>query len=228
VAATEVSFAFAGLGANTFQGTQQIGTGNLDLDLSTAVEGNITKRGTRFLHDRGTRNTFLGGTAGNFTLTGSDNTGTGYRALLNATSGTHNTALGSNAGLNATTGSHNIYLGADVQGTAADVNTLRLGLPYDSGTGAGQNRTFLAGVAGTVLTTPAALVYIDANGQLGTAVPPPPVGGWTATRAPDALALSEAGLQAALDEQRAENAGLKRRLEALEVQVRELARRRPR
>ena len=50
----------ATLGANTFSGTQTIGTGNLDLSPSTATAGNLTKNGTRFLHDFGSDNTFLG------------------------------------------------------------------------------------------------------------------------------------------------------------------------
>jgi hypothetical protein len=54
----------------------------------------------------------------------------------------NNTAVGTNAGRD-TTGSHNIYMGADVAGTATDANTMRLGLPFDATTGAGQNKTFM-------------------------------------------------------------------------------------
>jgi hypothetical protein len=77
-----------------------------------------------------------------------------------------------NSGASLSTGSHNIYVGADVTGTAADANTMRLGLPYDSGTGVGQSQTFIAGIHGTQLTGPAVQVFIDANGQLGTLTPP--------------------------------------------------------
>jgi hypothetical protein len=251
VAAAEVSFAFAGLGANAFQGTQVIGTGNLDLDLSSSTEGNITKRGIRFLHNPGTRNAFLGTNAGNFTVTGADNaafgasalfaiggggnntatgsqaqflvsngsgnTSSGYRSLFNTTTGDGNTAVGNRAGENNTTGSHNIFLGADVVGSAADANTLRLGLPFDGATGAGQNRAFIAGVAGTVLTTPAVQVFVDANGQLGTLVPPPITG--TIDGALSANPRPDAAVQQELVEQRALIARLLARVAALEAQA---------
>jgi hypothetical protein len=186
VSAAKVSFAFAGLGANVFQGTQQLGTGNLDLDFSSAAEGNITKRGTRFLHNPGIENTFIGLTSGNFTLTGGDNTGTGDSALVNLTSGARNTAVGSRAGESNTTGSDNIYLGAGVTGTA-DANTTRIGLPFNATTGVGQNKVFVAGISGTVLTTPAVQVFVDANGQLGTLVPPPITGTISSPLTPGAV-----------------------------------------
>jgi hypothetical protein len=70
---------------------------------------------------------------------------------------------------------------------------MRLGLPFIAANGIGQNRTFIAGVVGTVLTNPAVPIYIDGNGQLGTLVPGPiqgsvdaPVG--TAPPAPNAAA----------------------------------------
>jgi len=94
VAANEVSFSFAGLGNNTFTGTQTIGSGNLDFDQSTATTGNLTKNGQRFLHNFGTDNTFLGISAGNVTMTGQANTGAGTDALLLNTTGGGNTAIG--------------------------------------------------------------------------------------------------------------------------------------
>ena len=60
VSASEVSFAFATPAANTFTATQTINTGHLDLDDSTGTTGTVTKNGTRFLHDFGTDNVFLG------------------------------------------------------------------------------------------------------------------------------------------------------------------------
>jgi hypothetical protein len=251
VSAAKVSFVFAGLGANTFAGTQTIGGGNLELPASSSTAGNLMKNGARFLHDTGIQNTFLGGTSANFTLSGEDNTGlgsqalrnltagsnntglgsttlwrttsgadntaSGYRALFDTTTGSRNTAVGIRAGHNNTTGSDNIYLGADVQGTAADANTTRIGLPYNATTGAGQNKTFVAGIAGTVLTTPAVQVFVDANGQLGTLVPAPITGTVdgtvSANSRPDAALLQE------LVEQRAVIAELRERLARLEQQV---------
>lgn len=100
------------------------------------------------------------------------NTAIGGGALSQA-AGHHNTGVGFGAGSSVTTGVYNVYLGATLAGDAADTNTMRLGRPYDGATGAGQNRTFIAGVAGTVLANPAVPVYIDSTGQLGTLVPAP-------------------------------------------------------
>jgi hypothetical protein len=116
----------------------------------------------------GIGNAAIGYTTLNSNTTGDENAAVGSASLYNNTSGSRNVALGSLAGLNATTGSFNVYLGASVLGTAADTNTIRIGLPYDNGTGVGQNLTFIAGIHGTQLTGPAVQVFVDANGQLGT------------------------------------------------------------
>jgi hypothetical protein len=55
--------------------------GNLDLPTTTSTGGHFLVNGTRFLHPFGSRNTFLGANAGNFTLTGNDNTGIGSTAV---------------------------------------------------------------------------------------------------------------------------------------------------
>jgi len=129
VAASEVSFSFASLGANTFTGTQTLDTGNLDLDPSTATTGNVTKNGTLFLHNFGTNNTFLGLNAGNTSMTGfgnntaigraafssnrtgDSNTAVGYQALNSTTDGNLNTAVGASALLRNTTGGGNTASG---------------------------------------------------------------------------------------------------------------------
>jgi hypothetical protein len=100
--------------------------------------------------------------------TGSNNTASGFAALTSNTTGSNNTALGTNAGYSATTGSNNVFLGANVFGTATDMNTIRLGLPYNGAIG--QNQTFIAGIYGTPITGGVPVV-IDANGQLGTVNP---------------------------------------------------------
>lgn len=69
---------------------------------------------SRFMHAYGTRNTFLGTSAGNFSLaTGSavDNTGIGYQALSGLISGNANTVVGSSAAVGLTSGHENAVLG---------------------------------------------------------------------------------------------------------------------
>jgi hypothetical protein len=97
VGASEVGFAFATPGANTYSGTQTINAGNLDLDDSRSGIGNITKNGNLFLHNAGQFNTFLGLEAGNPLITGYDNTGIGSAALWSNTDGIGNTAIGRDA-----------------------------------------------------------------------------------------------------------------------------------
>ena len=85
--------------------------GNINLKASTSATGNLLKDGVRFLHSFGTGNTFLGVSAGNFTLTGSNNVGVGGEALLDLTSGSANTALGRAALAQTTTGANNTAVG---------------------------------------------------------------------------------------------------------------------
>jgi hypothetical protein len=94
---SEVANAARLAGGNTFSGTQTVDAGNLDLDASTAATGNITKDGSLFLHNFGTRNTFLGIAAGNVTMAGSNNTAVGEGVLGSNTDGFGNTAFGFSA-----------------------------------------------------------------------------------------------------------------------------------
>ena len=154
--------------------------------------------------------------------TGFKNTASGLWALLSNTTGGQNTAVGFNAGANVTTGAYNVYVGADVTGTAADTNTIRIGLPYNGGVG--QNQTFIAGIHGTQLTGPAVQVFIDANGRLGTLTVPLVSG--TGTVGPMASppqvqeqrATIEA-LQRQVEDQQKINAELRARLARLETLV---------
>ena len=172
------SSVFAQTGANTFTATQTIDTGNLDLDASTATTGNLLKDGTRFLHNFGTDNTFLGAQAGNFTLTGEANTASGVNALaantaggdnvatgaaaLNAnTAGFRNVAAGSRALLSNTTGSNNVAIGIVAGQLATGSANIFLGADVSGVAGesntmylgkrtgfTAQTTTFIAGVRG--------------------------------------------------------------------------------
>ena len=87
-------------------------SGNVNLPATTATNGAITVGGNRFMHAYGdSTNTFAGTNAGNFTLTGTNNTGVGYQALMSNTTGSQNVAVGSNALPANTTGSQNVAVG---------------------------------------------------------------------------------------------------------------------
>ena len=86
-------------------------SGNLNLDPSTSISGNITKGGMPFLHNFGAENTFVGLNAGNLTMSGIYNSASGTSALRSNVSGTGNTAAGASALFSNTTGNENTALG---------------------------------------------------------------------------------------------------------------------
>ena len=179
-----------------------------------------------YFNTEGNSNVAVGNAALYSNLTGNSNTAVGAQALTAAT-GFENTAVGASAGLNATTGSYNLFLGSQVWGEATDTNTIRIGLPADTlGAGTGQNRTFIAGIYGTQLTS-AHLVVIDANGQLGTKPMPPPLQTGSGILPPALVALQQELQQqrSANDDQRALIADLRARLARLEQLVNAGARR---
>jgi hypothetical protein len=108
----------------------------------------------------GSNNTANGGWALSDNTSGNNNTAIGYEALCNNSSGSNNIALGFMAGYNLTTGSSNIDIGN--LGTSTDNNIIRIG------TQGIQTATYLAGIYGAT-TSGGSAVYVDANGQLGTA-----------------------------------------------------------
>jgi hypothetical protein len=87
-------------------------TGNITLVPSTATAGNILKGTTPFIHNFGTLNTFIGESAGNFTMLGGNNTATGAGAFSANTFGVNNTATGVHALAGNTTGNLNTANGA--------------------------------------------------------------------------------------------------------------------
>lgn len=170
----------ASLVANTFGATQTVDGGNVDLDPSTALAGNLTKNGTRFLHDFGLANTFLGANAGNFTMassadgntavgastlrsvtTGSANTAIGVNALFANTSGVGNTAIGASALLDNTSGGGNTSTGGNslaentegFENTASGHSSLRLNTTGAGNTGVGVSalHSNLAGNSNTAI-----------------------------------------------------------------------------
>lgn len=114
----------------------------------------------------GNNNVAIGSNALTVLDTGSDNTAIGSNALSGLNLATsNNIAIGSNSGSSYTnTENSNIIIGNP--GTAADVNTTRIG---EQGNGAGQqNKCFIAGITGVTVTGTA--VLCSTSGQLGTVV----------------------------------------------------------
>ncbi|HLY92544.1 MAG TPA: tail fiber domain-containing protein [Candidatus Angelobacter sp.] len=100
--------------------------GNLALPNTTsATVGVLTLGGTPFLHNFGTFSTFLGASAGNFTMSGGYNSGFGSGALSSNTSGSFNSAFGSGTMIFNTIGSSNTAFGYNTlfMNTSANFNT---------------------------------------------------------------------------------------------------------
>jgi hypothetical protein len=207
-------------------GTQNTATGGWSLFWNSTGEYNTaTGMQALFLNTVGGYNTATGSFALTTNDTGWYNTAIGHSALYGNTTGHSNTAIGDNAGALATAGSYNVYLGAAVSGVADEGNTMRLGLPYDSSAGTGQNQTFIAGIHGTPLAGPAVPVYVDVNGQLGTIVAPVQSGSVSEPVSSQAAALANrVGEEEARNRrQAAEIADLRARLALLERLVAERA-----
>jgi Chaperone of endosialidase len=144
--------------ANTADQNTATGAGAL---LSNTTGSNNTVNGAfaLFNNTEGDFNTANGVQALFNNTTGQGNTANGFEALINNTTGAVNIALGRNAGSNLTTGNFNIDIGNI--GVADESNTVRIG--------AGQTRTFIAGIRGkTTGIADAVSVLIDSAGQLGT------------------------------------------------------------
>jgi len=112
IPAATIAGTAATLGSNTFSGAQTISSGNLNLSTGDLnLSGNINKGGSRFIHNYGSQDTFMGQNAGNFAMTNGLNTGVGYNVLTANTSGCCNNAFGALALASNTTGFDNTALG---------------------------------------------------------------------------------------------------------------------
>jgi len=74
--------------------------------------GTVQINGNAFLHGYGGLNTFVGNSAGNYSLTNTGHCAVGANALNSVTSGASNTCCGASSGENITTGSINCTYGA--------------------------------------------------------------------------------------------------------------------
>lgn len=127
---------------------------------STANRGSLQINGSRFLHNWGTSNTFVGANAGNLTMSGASNTAVGSGSFSANTSGATNIAIGANAGNALTTGSNNIHIGNT--GVAAETGIIKIGT---QGTQAG---CYIAGISGNTIVGNA--VSVNGSGQLGVVI----------------------------------------------------------
>jgi hypothetical protein len=142
----------------------------------------------------GSENTFVGYKAGFYNTDGSYNTFLGKWAGYYNTIGKENVYIGQNAGPYIKSGSYNIYLGT-VGPTGNESGTIRIGDIFKQGA------TYMSGIYGAS-TTGGSVVYVDANGKLGTS--------------PGSSAVSEMPDRIRSLEQR--NADLEQRLARLEAE----------
>jgi len=99
-----------GLGTVTPQDQLEL-TGRLRLPATTATAGVLLLGGQPFLHAFGSGNTFVGASAGNFTMTGPANAAVGSSSLHSNTTGSSNTASGQQSLYSNTEGSDNTASG---------------------------------------------------------------------------------------------------------------------
>lgn len=99
-----------GIGTHTPNEQLEI-TGNLRLPLSGPGGGVIMSGASRFIHNFGLNNTFMGVDAGNLSTSGEGNTGIGVNALSSNAEGTCNTAIGAQTLEANTDGSNNTAIG---------------------------------------------------------------------------------------------------------------------
>jgi uncharacterized protein YaiE (UPF0345 family) len=169
---------------NTFQGGVTASTFNLP-QTTTASAGMITIGGATFLHAccrTGAGDTFVG-SAGNFTTTGSGNTGTGQYSLWDITGGSNNTAAGIGALEADTSGGYNTGSGYQAlqtnsagsansaMGACALVNTGSTGNPYQcvfSAPGVADANTALGVNAGATILTGNSNTFLGFNADATT------------------------------------------------------------
>lgn len=94
---------------------------------STAPIGQIQWNATRFIHNFGTQNFFLGASSGNLTLSGSDNAALGRLTLTTLSSGSQNTAVGNSALTNLASGARNTAIGYLALGNNLSNNNTAIG-----------------------------------------------------------------------------------------------------
>lgn len=152
--------------------------GNFTLDDTTATTGILRKAGSRFIHNFGVDNTFMGVGSGNLSMTGTANTSFGMFTLRSNTTGYNNAALGAGALFANTTGFQNAAVGDGAlnnnttgnRNTATGANSMNANVSGNQNTAHGVDalRTNFGGSNNTAVGVSA----LDANffGSQNTAV----------------------------------------------------------
>ena len=150
---------------------------NFRFPLTTSGSVGVINQGaSRFIHSFGTASVFIGANAGNFTMSGSSNTGVGNVALVSLSNGSLNVGMGEDALKFVTSGNRNVGLGnpaGDLLTTGDDnICISNRGIAAESATiriGNVQTRNFQAGIrCVTTGNADAITVVVDSAGQLGT------------------------------------------------------------
>lgn len=148
----------------TLSGTGANAAGNISLPNTTTDgrQGIINFGGSRFIHNWGTNNVFIGRDAGNLTMTGIQNLGIGVNALLAVTTGQNNTMFGHAAGDAITTGQDNHGFGSNALGsvTTGDDNSSISGLQLLT---TGDLNVALGNNAGALLVSGSHNTYVGAS-----------------------------------------------------------------
>ncbi len=171
----------------------------LSLPVTSSTNGQILIDSQPALHSFGDQNFFVGTAAGNFTVTGGQNTGCGPSTLSSLTSGASNTAIGhacltsltegtsnivigEGAGLSLTTGSSNVLIGESAGSayTAGETGNIIIGAnpgvasenhTIRIGDGGTQTDCYCDGIFGATVSSDTGLnVFVDDQGKLGTIV----------------------------------------------------------
>ena len=159
--------------------------GNLLLHKSSATAGNVLKEGALFIHDFGSVNTFIGGGAGNLTMTGSantvmgnsafslnlsggSNTVSGYSALFNNLTGNGNTAIGTGALYSNTSGNNNTAVGASAltsqEGSPLGDGNIAIGAGAGSQLDTGSNNIYVGNPAPSFPAVESQTIRIGTDG----------------------------------------------------------------
>jgi hypothetical protein len=157
---------------------------------TTGVSNNAIGVNALLRNDVGSGNIAIGDDAGT-NITGDSNVTVGTGAFgtgTGITTGNNNAVLGNGAGLGVTIGSNNVLLGqgtgSDIHTTSGDVyigagvnppgptfevNTLRI-MDSSAPVAGTDSKVFIGGIFGAAIGAANAIVGVNANGQLGTAV----------------------------------------------------------